>query len=305
VAEAINRADALGAALPVADDQALAAAFEAVPVPALLVGPPPGLAVVYANGAAREQRGSPAIGVPVPEIVRPDLERAFAGRSAIRLERPSWTTGAIAVDCVAVPLGDGAGRPLIALYDLDDGGAQQQREAAAVLTGRLERAERTVRERDAALALAGATSERLRALTGVQAIVSSLELLVGELGAADGAIAPYMSGQVVVGRSLRGMLGPDMLTVAAQPPLADALRTGTVVSAAAQDIGDLDLPGGAAVVIAPAICAGEPLGVVLLVFDTEPALGEAIREALAVAGTALGLALMQERLLTGEPGAGR
>ena len=52
----------------------------------------------------------------------------------------------------------------------------------------------------------------------------------------------------------------------------------------------------------PATCAGEPLGVLLVVFDGEPALGSGALRALATLGTALGLALMQERLLTDEPG---
>jgi len=125
------------------------------------------------------------------------------------------------------------------------------------------------------------------------------------LGAVDVALAPYMAGQVVLGRSARGMLGPDMLTVAAHPDLATAVRDGEIATLAPQAAAGLEIPEGLGALVVPATCAGEPLGVLLVVFEGEPALGSGALRALATLGTALGLALMQERLLTDEPGSGR
>ena len=124
-------------------------------------------------------------------------------------------------------------------------------------------------------------------------------------GALDGALAPYMAGQIVIGRSVRGLLGPDMVTVAAHSGLARVVRDGEVAVLDPAEAGELGLPDGLGAVLVPATCAGEPLGVLILVFDGHPRLGAGTLRILTLIGTALGLALMQERLLVDEPGAGR
>ncbi len=140
---------------------------------------------------------------------------------------------------------------------------------------------------------------------GVEAIVASTELLLRRLGAVDAALAPYMAGQIVVGRSSRGLLGPEMLTVAAHPDLARAVRDGEIVALAPEAATGLEVPEGLGALLVPATCAGEPLAILLVLFDGTPAPASGALRTLSLIGTALGLALMHERLLTDEPGAGR
>ena len=207
--------------------------------------------------------------------------------------------------CVAAPIDGGDGPPLVALYDLETAAAQDERSAAAATLAELQRARGDLAERDAALALSDEVAGALRDLPGVDAIVASLDVLIQRLGAADAALAPYMAGQVVLGRSTRGLLGPEMITVAAHPDLARAVREGEIASLSPEAASEIGVPDDMGALIVPATCAGEPLGVLLIVFNGVPALGPGAMLVLATLGTALGLALMQERLLNDEPGAGR
>ena len=83
------------------------------------------------------------------------------------------------------------------------------------------------------------------------------------------------------------------------------VREGVIATLPADAAAELEIPEGLGALIVPATCAGEPLGVLMLLFDGTPVIGTGALRALAILGTALGLALMQERLLSDEPGAGR
>lgn len=92
------------------------------------------------------------------------------------------------------------------------------------------------------------------------------------LGASDGTLAPYMSGQLVVGRSVRGALGPEMLAVAGRPALASSLREGAPAVLGAEDVRIAGVEEDASLACVPAVCAGEPLGMLVLVFPEPPRL---------------------------------
>ncbi|MDP0941690.1 hypothetical protein, partial [Klebsiella quasipneumoniae] len=80
-----------------------------------------------------------------------------------------------------------------------------------------------------------------------------------------------------------------------------ALREGlsVLLEAGAARITGVDESASLACV--PAVCAGEPLGVLLLVFAEPPRLSQGILRALSLIATALWLALMHEQLLADEP----
>lgn len=296
VGEALARAREPGT--PGADAAALALGLDESPLQSVIVSGPRPVTVVYANRAAREGREAPDAGTELSGELATRLAAAFAARGASRFPRPPWREDGIAVPCLAVPLADGsAGSPLLALYDLDDPDTRAERAGAHATQSELERTRGDLAEREAALELADEVALALRDRSGVAAIVATTELLVRRLDIVDAAIAPYMTGQIVLGRSSRRLLGPDMVTVAAHPLLAQAIG-GEITAMDPADAELIGAPGGLGALIVPAVCAGEPLGVLLLLFDDTPSVGPGLLRTLRLVGTTLGLALMQERLLS-------
>lgn len=302
VAEAIARARAAAPAPP--GDRTLAAAFDGAPQPAVVVADPARPTVVQVNAAARGRSETPALGTQLGDALAAQVQRAFAGRGSSQFERPPWSDGGPPVACVAVPIGE-AGAPMLVLHDLDTGAAHDERAAAAAVRADLDAARADLDERDAALDVAARAAALLQERAGVAAVVACIDTVHRALGAVDGALAPYMAGQIVIGRSVRGLLGPDMVTVAAHPALARVVRDGVIAMLDPSEAGDLGLADGLGAVLVPATCAGEPLGVLVLIFDGAPQPGAGTLRVLTLIGTALGLALMQERLLSDEAGAGR
>ena len=302
VTEAIARVGDRGSGAPAA---ALAAGLDEAPLPTLVIAGPRPLTIVFANRAARSRGETPPAGSELGGELAEQVARAFAASGPVQFERSPWSGDGVPVACVATAIDGAPGAALVALYDIETATTQEARGAAATARSELARLETDLAERDAALDLSAEVAGALRAYAGVEAIVASVELVLRRLGAVDVALAPYMAGQVVLGRSARGMLGPDMLTVAAHPDLATAVRDGEIATLAPEAAAGLEIPEGLGALVVPATCAGEPLGLLLLVFEGEPALGSGALRALATLGTALGLALMQERLLTDEPGGGR
>ena len=268
------------------------------PLPTLVIAGPVPATIVYANRAARARAETPAMNSVVSGDLDQQITAAFANGEPTRFDRPSWSEDGVPVTCLAVPIDAGSGPALIALYDVEAGEVQDQRASAAAVQTELERIGRDLEERDAALDLGHEVAQALRQQAGVEAIIDSVELILRRLGAVDVALAPYMTGQIVIGRSARGMLGPEMLTVAAVPDVAWVIREGEIATVTPEAARALQIPEGLGALIVPATCAGEPLAVLLLLFDGEPALGSGALRALEILGTALGLALMQERLLT-------
>jgi DNA-binding transcriptional MerR regulator len=283
----------------------LAAGLDAAPQAVLLLSGPQPARIVYANRAARRQQRMPQVGALLDEHAAERLAPAFAARSGAELEHPPWDEQGTGPPALAVPLEGQDGGALLALYDCETPEANAERLDAERLATDLERARGQLEDAGDALALCTEVGVILRERGGVDAIVASTDLLLRRLGAADAALAPYMGGQIVIGRSARGSLGPEMITVAAHPQLAAALRDGGIAQLPPASLSALGLEPGSHALAVPALCAGEPLGVLLLLFAQESSLTAALRNALELLGPALGLALMHERLLVDEPGAGR
>jgi GAF domain-containing protein len=124
-------------------------------------------------------------------------------------------------------------------------------------------------------------------------------VLVRRLGAVDAAIAPYMTGSLVLGRSARGLLGPEMVTVTRFADLADALRDGEttwVGEAAATAFG---APAGVALLVVPLMTAGEVLGSLLLLFDEPTELDASQNRLLRTISAVLAFALLREQVAAG------
>lgn len=315
---AVRRAVESGTPLPVAIETAraeppaeaapatLSAVLDAVPRAVLLLSGPQPVRVVYANRAARRQPRMPQVGALLDQDVAARMAAAFAARAASELAAPPWDPEGTGPPAVATPIEGTAGAALLALYDAETPAAGAERRERERTAAELDSAREQLDAAADAFALCAEVGAILREHAGVEAIVASTDLLLHRLGTADAALAPYMGGQIVLGRSARGLLGPDMITVAAHPALAHALHEGEIAELPQDSGSALGLEPGTTALAVPAICAKEPLGVLLLVFDDDgPALSAAKRGALLLLGPALGLALMHERLLVNEPGAGR
>ncbi len=298
VAEAVAAAHRDGEVLAAPGGETLVALAEAAPAPALILTGPRPVRVAYLNVAARGVAGAPAPGTELGEDIAPSgLAEAFTAARPRRAERPGWS-GAPAVPVLLVPLPAAPGGP--AAVAGDDGAPRGEREARDALE-RLERGHHaTVAASDRRahlLETCSLVADRLRRLSGVEALVASTELLVRRLDALDSALAPYMAGQLVLGRSTRGMLGPEMVTVAAHPELGRAITEGEVGWLGAQAAAALGAPDGVDVLVAPVISAGEPLAILVLLFEAQFELEEDLCRALAIVSAALGFALHQEQLL--------
>ena len=124
-----------------------------------------------------------------------------------------------------------------------------------------------------------------------------LELVVRQINAVDGAIAAYVSGRLDLPRSRRGLLPGTELTVAAWPELARCLRDAEPVWLGAAAAAAVGVPSDLYASAMPVLMAGEPLGLLVFVFnEVEPHDADNRRVLAAVAG-AMGFALLRDRLM--------
>ena len=77
--------------------------------------------------------------------------------------------------------------------------------------------------------------------SGTALLQATADTLVRRLPPIDAGVAVYMAGELALGSSSRGLLGPRMVTVTAHQDLAEALREG---SPAMLDPGGALSPGG-------------------------------------------------------------
>jgi MerR family transcriptional regulator, light-induced transcriptional regulator len=283
------------------------ALVEHVPVPvAGLSGPAP-LSVEFVNAAIR---GLPAAPRPGEELAvalpafhgspcASALQRLFATDAGpLESEHPAWDghprhTGRSTL--FRLPVVAGA-RPLIAMVGLEGEGeraarvvlADRERELADIRA----RHERHTRWLDAIAALA----DEFRREPGRAAIDNALDILVRQTNAVDGTVALHITGQLVLARSRRGILPTRPVTVAAHPELARCLRDGAPAWLGPVASGALGVPPDLHASAMPVTVAGEPLGMLLFLFnEVEPHDADNGR-LLAAASAGMGFALLRDRL---------
>ena len=277
------------------------------PLPvAVLSGPEP-LRIEWTNGALRGNPGAPRTGDELLAALP-----AFLGSPCARLlthlfateappaesEHPAWDglprhiTRSV---LFRLPIEAGR-RPLVAMVALEGEGEREIRSALADREGELAELQRTASRHTRWLDAIAQLSDRFRREPGPAAIDQGLDVVVRQVRAIDGALAYYVSGQLMVTGSRRGLLAPTPVTVAAYPQLVECIASG--------DPAWLDAPTRAAVGIprdlqasaVPIIVAGEPLGVLVLLFaEVEPHDPDNTRLLEAVSA-AMGFALLRDRL---------
>jgi DNA-binding transcriptional MerR regulator len=317
---AVRRAAEAGVPIPHAiersrDDNApsqmaagtFAGLVEHAPVPvAALSGPAP-LRVEFVNGSLRGMTGAPRPGEELTtalpafndsECVRA-LQQLFATAGGpTEAEHPAWDGHARETARSAIfrlPSDPGA-RPLVAMIGLEGEGERVARATLAELQRELDELrrhdERQTRWLDAVAMLA----EEFRREPGRAAVDNGLDVVIRHTSALDGAVAFYVSGQLVVPASRRGLLETSSVTVSAHPELARCLRDADpawldpATSAALGVPPDLHASG------VPIVVAGEPLGLLVFVFEEVEPHDDDNRRLLVAVSAAMGFALLRDRL---------
>ena len=218
---------------------------------------------LYANRAAREAHGAPVVGDDDRRRARrrgspprspPAGPRASSGPRGTRATspRPAWRSRSSPATAAA---------PLVVLYELEPADSRSAAgRARARWSSDLEETGDELAEREAALALADEVVELLRDRPGVAAITASADLLLRRLDIVDVAVAPYMTGQIVLGpllaRPARPRHGHRRRAPAARRGRA---RRRDHRARSPPDAAALGAPEGLGALIVPAICAGEAL----------------------------------------------
>ncbi|MCW2997080.1 MAG: hypothetical protein JWN65_629 [Solirubrobacterales bacterium] len=211
---------------------------------------------------------------------------------------PDWTGGLRpGAQSLAYRLPHEQGHPpLVALIGIDTARERRTRELlqsteAEVVALRAQLAQ----DRDFADA-AGAVSDIFRTQSGAATLADATTVLVRRLSAVDAGLAPTMGGALVLGRSSRGLLGPELVTIARFDDLADALRGGDPTWMPAAVAAAFGAPDGLELLVVPLQAAAESLGALLMLFDEQSVLTETGARLLRLTAGTIALGLVRERV---------
>jgi hypothetical protein len=284
-----------------------AALVEHAPVPvAVLSGPAP-LRVEFVNGALRGLSGAPRPGaelsMALPAFIDSPcvlaLQQLFATSGGpLETEHPAWDgSSRQATRSVLFRLpSEPDARPLVAMVGLAGEGEGVARAALAALehevTELRRREERHSRWLDAIAALAS----EFRHEPGRAAVDNGLDAIIRHTHAIDGAIAFYVSGQLFLPGSRRSMLESNPITVSAHPELARCLRDAEPTWLDAAASAAFGVPADLHASAMPIMVAGEPLGLLVFVFNEVEPHDDDNRRLLTAVSAAMGFALLRDRL---------
>ena len=284
-----------------------AALAEPAPVTVVVLSGPEPLRVEWVNAQVRRRPGAPAEGAELLALApwfaddpgAATLRGLFAGEElAAACTHPDWTDGLRpGGQSLAYRLPQEEGRrPLVALIGIDTGRERRTRQLLTEAEGERAQLRALVDSEARAAETLAAVSDLCRLESGGPALADATGVLVRRLGAVDAGIAPYMAGALVLGRSARGLLGPDMVTVSRFDELAEGMRDGEATWLRGPTAEAFGAPRGLAVLAVPMLAAGESLGALLLVLDEREELGATRLRLLRAIATQLAFALLRERL---------
>jgi len=305
----LPRAIADAAATPAgrAPETALAALAEVAPIPIVLVSGPEPLEVAYVNAPLQGVEAAIVPGMPLealPWFQGGDLERTlrtlFAGDTAsLECVHPAWAGGGSNERSIAfrVPAGPGE-QPAVALVGIDRDEERRARRELGELQQELTRVRVREQRRQRWLALAASLAERFQRDAGEALLSATVDTLVRRLGAVDAGVALYVAGQLALGTTSRGLLGPHMVTVTRYDDLAALMQHSVPEWLSATAASAFGVHAGLHCLAVPIGVVGERLGVLLIVFDELAALDEDIRHVLTVVAAGLGFVVLRDRLVS-------
>lgn len=264
------------------------------------------LQVIYANAPLRAFPADDATGQlldALPWFAGSDLERTLrtlfsSDAPALECTHPAWNGGDDRARSLAwrLPLHEGE-PPTVALVGIDRAQDRRTRRELAEARRELRALRRREQRQERWLALAAALAERFQHETGDAVLASTADTLVRRLSAVDAGIAVYMAGELALGSSSRGLLGPRMVTVTGYADLTALMQAGQPGWLSPAAGGAFGAPGGLHSLAVPITVVGETLGILLLVFDEPTELDDDARQLLTVVSAGLGFTLLRDRLV--------
>jgi MerR family transcriptional regulator, light-induced transcriptional regulator len=300
-------ADATGAAETLqVSDPTLATIAAVAPIPVVLVSGPEPLRVVYVNATLQAVDGAIVPGAQLdalPWFMGSDLERTlrtlFAGdTAALECAHPAWAGSGAIERSIAYRVPAGPGEPPgVALVGIDRDEERRARRELGDLQQELTRVRVREQRRERWLALAASLAERFQRDAGEALLGTTVDTLVRRLGAVDAGVALYVAGQLALGATSRGLLGPHMVTVTRYDDLAALMQRSAPEWLAPATASAFGVHAGLHCLAVPIGVVGERLGVLLIVFDELAALDEDIRHVLTVVAAGLGFVVLRDRLV--------
>jgi len=294
--------------VPELSETALAATMAVAPIPVVLTTGPEPLRVAYVNASLQTLDGAIAPGSrldALPWFMGSDLERTlhtlFAGdTAALECAHPAWSGSGAIERSIAYRLPAGPGEPpAVALVGIDRDEERRARQELGELQQELTRVRVREQRRRRWLALAASLAERFQRDTGEALLGATVDTLVRRLGAVDAGVALYVAGQLALGATSRGLLGPHMVTVTRYDDLAALMQRSAPEWLAPATASAFGVHSGLHCLAVPIGVVGERLGVLLIVFDELAALDEDIRNVLSVVAAGLGFVVLRDRLVAG------
>jgi DNA-binding transcriptional MerR regulator len=308
VAQAISLADETHAAQPqgVEADTAVPVIAE-LPLPLAIVTGPEPLVVEYVNEVARAasdlQPGEPLLEA-APQLadgpLHEALMRAFAGRGEpVEVEHPPWSGPREGLQrSLVFRLGPRPGRPpACAFVSIDAERERREREELGVLIREHERETAAAMLRGELMRSAAQVTERLRSDDGPAVLRAATAAVREHLGALDAGLALYMAGELVLGTSTAGMMGPSMVLVAGHEQLGKVLRESRPAWLEGEPVRAFGAPPGMHCLAAPVLVAGETVGMVMILFGNRVDVTGDARRFLDIVLGPIGFALIRDRFL--------
>jgi hypothetical protein len=283
---------------------------ERLPAPVLLLSGPAPVRIEYVNQALAERIGSPAPGTELAHVAawltgsecESALRALFAGSTPVsECVHPAWSgfSKETARSLLYVLPVEPGRAPLVAMVELDAPDERYLRSDLAELEAERDRLRTLVDRRDRWVVATAELAALFQRETGSALLQATAETIVRRLPPIDAGVAIYMGGELALGSSTRGLLGPCMVTVTAHADIAGVLRNGTPAWLEPATVVAFGAPADALVLAVPVAVVGETLGAVLMVMDEPRTIEGEVASLLSVLSAAIGFALLRERLLEG------
>ncbi len=289
---------------------ALAASAEQLPSPLMLLSGPAPVRVDYVNPALASIDGAPQPGdelarsapwVPDSELERSALALFTTSARTRETSHPSWSRSRpepVRAQLYRLPAEPGRS-PLVAVVELEHADERASRQAIARLHEERAHLDRQFEQHSRWLSSVSELAELFRQESGPALLQATADTLVRRLPPIDVGVAVYMAGELALGSSSRGLLGPRMVTVTAHEDVAEVLREGRPAMLAPPSAAAFGAPDDMHVLAVPVAVVGETLGALLLVLDEPRETGGEVGQLLSVLSAAMGFVLLRDRLVAG------
>jgi MerR family transcriptional regulator, light-induced transcriptional regulator len=283
---------------------------ERLPAPVLLLSGPAPVRIEYVNPALADRLSSRAPGTDLvdvaPWLAGSECESAlialFAGTTPMReCVHPAWSgfsTETARSLLYALPVEPGRA-PLVAMIEVDAPDERDLRSELAELKEDRDRLRTLVDRRDRWVVATAELAGLFQRETGSALLQETAETIVRRLPPIDAGVAIYMGGELALGSSTRGLLGPAMVTVTAPADIAAVLRHGAPAWLEPSTAAAFGAPADVLVLAIPVAVVGETLGAILLVMDERRPIAGEVGQLLTVLSAAIGFVLLRDRLVEG------